>query len=186
KRWHDGHTEVIHAKLAYPLSPTAQHSDSEILLTDAHIYELSPEAGDDDRVLTASSIIVDPNRHDQTPLEYSSVAASSAELIASDAPKDIAEMQWRLSTPFSTLLLGMLGIPLSRAKPRQSKYEKFGTAILIYSGYYLICTSARTWVQHGVVAKFPGIWWAPAALALVLLFIAFAPGIGVRFKRRWA
>ncbi len=186
KRRHDGHTEIIYAKLAYPLSPTAEHSNPEILLSDAHIYELGTEDGGDDRVLTASSIIVDPNRHDATPLEYSSVAASSAELITSDMPKDIAEMQWRLSTPFSTLLLGLLGIPLSRAKPRQSKYEKFGTAILIYSGYYLVCTSARTWVQHGVVAKFPGIWWAPAALALVLLLLAFAPGIGGRIKRRWA
>src|SRR5262249_41279661 len=80
KRWHDGHIEVIYAKLAYPLSLMAQHRDSGILLNDAHIYELSTEDGQDDRFLTASSIIVDPNRHDETPLEYSSVAASSAQL----------------------------------------------------------------------------------------------------------
>src|SRR5262249_12310399 len=125
-----------------------------------------------------------PNRHDEAPLEYSSVAAPTAALAVSTAPKDIAEMQWRLSTPLSTLLLGLLGIPLSRTRPRQSKYENFGTAILIYSGYYLICTSARTWVQHGTVRGFPGIWWAPATLALVLFIAAFAPGVGVRLKRR--
>jgi lipopolysaccharide export system permease protein len=76
-----------------------------------------------------------------------------------------------------------LGIPLSRAKPRQSKYEKFGTAILIYSGYYLLCTSARTWVQHGVVAEFPGIWWAPTILALFLLITAVGPSLTFKFRR---
>jgi lipopolysaccharide export system permease protein len=189
KRLHDGHTEIIRAKRGYEVSPS---NDSAILLSDVHIYELSAinelsaEDRDGDRALTAASMFVNPNRYDETPPEYGSVAASSAQLAVSDAPKDVAELQWRLSTPLSTLLLGMLGIPLSRAKPRQSKYEKFGTAILIYSAYYLICTSARTWVQHGVVAAFPGIWWAPATLLAVLFIITFAPGIGIWFRRRRA
>ncbi|GGF47372.1 LPS export ABC transporter permease LptF [Aliidongia dinghuensis] len=186
KRWHDGYAEIIHAKLGYQLAPAKSSGDPQILLSDAHIYELGTEERQTDRTMTASSIIVDPNRHDPAPPEYSSVAASSRDLAASAEPRDIAELQWRFSTPLSTLLLAMLGIPLSRVKPRQSKYEKFGTAILLYSGYYLICTSARTWVQHGVVPAFPGIWWAPGMLALVLLALTFAPGMGLRLRRRWA
>jgi lipopolysaccharide export system permease protein len=181
--WHNDRTEIVHARLAYPLSQTTPNSGSEIYLSDAHIYEIGHDDEQIDRAMTAQGIIVDPNRRDDTPPEYSSVAASSAHLAVSGSAADIAELQWRLSTPLSTLLLGMLGIPLSRAKPRQSKYEKFGTAILIYSGYYLLCTSARTWVQHGVVAEFPGIWWAPTILALFLLITAVGPSLTFKFRR---
>ena len=86
-------------------------------------------------------------------------------LAANSAP-DVAELQWRLSTSCSTLLLGMLGVPLSRARPRQHRNTKVGIAILVYAGYYLFYESARTWVQNGVIPAFPGLWGAPALLAL--------------------
>src|SRR5258708_28811670 len=181
--WHNDRTAIVHARLAYPLSQTHPNSRSLIYLSDAHIYEIRHDDQEIDRAMTAQGIIVDPNRRDDTPLEYSSVAASSAHLAVSGAAADIAELQWRLSTPLSTLLLGMLGIPLSAVKPRQRKYEKFGTAIFVYSAYYLLCTSARTWVQHGVVAEFPGIWWAPTILALFLLITAVGPRLTFRFRR---
>ena len=176
-------TEIIHAEVAYPTAPAAPARGSEIYLSDAHIYEFGHDDDHPDRAMTAQGITVDPNRRDDSLPEYSAVAASSAHLAVSGQAADVAELQWRLSTPLSTLLLGLLGIPLSRSKPRQNKYEKFVTAILVYSGYYLLCTSARTWVQHGVVAAFPGIWWAPAMLALILLIVAFGPGLSFRFRR---
>ncbi|HEV2678441.1 MAG TPA: LPS export ABC transporter permease LptF [Aliidongia sp.] len=181
--WHEDHTEIVHAQLAYPLSQTTPNGGREIYLTDAHIYELGHDDDHPDRALSAQGIVINPDSRDPAPPEYSSVAASSAELARSDSARDIAELQWRLSTPLSTLLLGMLGIPLSRARPRQGKYEKFGTAILVYSGYYLLCTSARTWVQHGVVAAFPGIWWAPALLAAFLAFSLAGPALGMKYRR---
>ena len=63
----------------------------------------------------------------------------------------------------------MLGIPLARKKPRENRYSMIAVAILAYFGYYLLFTSARTWVQHGAIARFPGIWWVPAILTLVVL-----------------
>jgi lipopolysaccharide export system permease protein len=180
---HDNRTEVIFARHAYQLPQTASNGSSEIYMSDVHIYEIGDETGQGDRILNAQGLVMSPDGGGGSPPAYSSVAASSAQLAASNAAEDIAEFQWRLSTPLSTLLLGMLGIPLSRAKPRQSKYAKFGTAILIYSGYYLLCTSARTWVQHGVVAPFPGIWWAPALLALILLVALSWPKLDFTFRR---
>jgi lipopolysaccharide export system permease protein len=176
------HTEIIHARLAYPLLG----NDTNVYLRDAHIYRFFPGVGQTDQVLTAAGILIDPNSPDDAPPEYSSVAASTTHLVQSSSARDVAELQWRLSTPLSTLLLGLLGIPLSRGRPRQNKYENFGTAILIYSTYYLLCTSARTWVQHGVVSGFPGIWWAPAMLALLLLIFAFGPDLGAKLRRRQA
>jgi lipopolysaccharide export system permease protein len=108
------------------------------------------------------------------PPEDSSVAASTAYLASSSSTPDIAEFQWRLSTAWSTLLLGMLGVPLSRSPPRQQRYTKIGIAILIFSGYYFLYESARTWVQNGAISPFPGIWWVPALLGALLL--AVLPG----------
>ena len=56
--------------------------------------------------------------------EYKRKASSTQNLMQSKARKDIAELQWRFSTPFSTVLLALLGVPLSRAAPRQGKYAK--------------------------------------------------------------
>lgn len=179
-------TQIIYARMAEQLQPAALGNGSKIRLLDAHVYEIGRGNDQDDRSLNATGIIVNPSTRNAEPPGYSSVAAGSMRLAASGTAEDIAEFQWRLSTPLSTLLLGMLGVPLSRARPRQSKYTKFGTAILIYSGYYLLCTSARTWVQNGAVAKFPGIWWAPALLALVLVIAVSGPALSYSFRRKHA
>ncbi len=176
-----GRTEIIFARLA----DKATDSSPDIHLTDAHIYELDRGPGRPDEIVEAQGLVVSPDRPDDEPIGYSSVAASSARLAASTANEDNAELQWRLSTPLSTLLLGLLGIPLSRTKPRQNKYSKFGRALLIYFGYYLLCTSARTWVQHGAIDKFPGIWWAPVLLGLLLLVIC-KPDRSLVLRRRSA
>jgi len=173
--------KIIHAQLAFPLPQATQNGGSQVYMKNAHIYEISRDMGRADQVLNVPEMVLNSNSGTNEPPEYSSVAASSLELARSNSASDIAEFQWRLSTAVSTLLLGMLGVPLSRAMPRQGKYAKFGTAILIYSGYYLLCTSARTWVQHGVTPAFPGIWWVPALLALVLLIAVYGPDF--KFRR---
>lgn len=175
-------TEIIYSRFASKL----RQDNPQVSLTDAHIYTLDPNDEQADQVATAGGIVINPDSTDNAPPEYSSVAASTAHLAASSLPRDVAELQWRFSTPISTLLLGLLGVPLSRGRPRQNKYEKFGAAILIYSAYYLLCTSARTWVQHGVVGGFPGIWWAPATLALLLVTFMYGPSLTARLKRRQA
>ena len=186
KRWHDGHPEIIQARRGYRLPPAHPGGDPRILLRDAHVYEFGTAAKPGERTLAASSIVIDPDRHDAAPPARNAVAISSWTLAKSAAPSAVAELQWRLSTPVSTLLLGLLGIPLSRVRLRQGKYEKFGVAILIYAAYYLTFTSIRTWVQHGVIPAFPGVWWAPAMLALLLLGLSVAPGVAPRLRRRWA
>ena len=166
--WRGDRMRIIHAQLAYVSSQPTSGNGTEIHLRNAHIYEIGGENSQDDQILNAQDIIMNPDQHDNTTPGYSSVAASSRQLAASMKAEDVAEFQWRLSTPLSTLLLGMLGIVMSRARPRQSKYTKLGAAILIYFGYDLLLTSARTWVQHGTIAELPGIWWVPALLGLFL------------------
>ncbi len=104
---------------------------------------------------------------------YRRKAATTAHLLGSDRLEDVAELQWRLSTPVSTILLALLGIPLSRTNPRRGKYAKLGTALVIFAVYYQLFVIAKTNVENGTVSPVIGIWWVPAlllALTLVLLW----------------
>ncbi|MBM9401631.1 LPS export ABC transporter permease LptF [Gluconacetobacter azotocaptans] len=171
---HADYTQIIHAQLAYPLmdAGAGRHADVDVRLKNAHVYNIARKPGMHDQVLNVREVTEDPSSHDTEPLGYSSVAASTWRIARSHAPADVAEIQWRLSTAMTTLLLAMLAVPLGRGKPRQNRYGKLGTAILIFFVYYLLYTSARTWVQHGMVGTVPGIWWAPAMLAVVTLVVA--------------
>ncbi len=177
--------QIIHARLAYKLRQTSGGESSGIYLDDARIYQIARKAGQNDRALSVQGMIVNPNGKLGEPPEYSSVSASTAHLAGSGAINDIAEFEWRLTTAVSTLLLAMLAVPLSRAQPRQSRYTKISTAILVYSGYYLLYMSVRTWVQNGVIAPFPGVWWVPGLLGLMATIVWLMPGYGFRIRRVW-
>jgi lipopolysaccharide export system permease protein len=177
---HSDHTEIIHANVAYLLPRTSPDDATKVLLRDVHIYEMNGDQPD--QAVSAGGFVLDLDARAPDPPGYSSVAASTRRLAGSRDRNDVAELQWRLSTPLSTLLLGLLGVPLSRARPRQGKYTKFGAVILVYSAYYLLCSAARIWVQRGQVPEFPGLWWVPALLGLVLIIVMSAPNLTLRFR----
>ncbi len=175
------HLEIISAERATPAMAGADGRRS-VHLTNAHIYQFNQDDPSSDQSLEAAGMNVNPDSAVTGGAGYSPVAASTAHLFASSTAADTAERQWRLSTGLSTLLLALLGAILSRGQPRQNRYAKFGPAILAYSAYYLLCTTARTWVQHGQVGAFPGLWWAPAALAVFIAFVWYAPALRRRFR----
>jgi lipopolysaccharide export system permease protein len=177
-RLRGGGTRLIYAVSIEQLSPV--EGGPRFHLSGAHVYDVDVDGSASEVVLNANDLnlhLVSPSLH---PPDYSAIAASTTHLRFSDSAPDIAEFQWRQSTPVTTLLLGMLGVPLSRAHPRQHRNTKVGIAILIYAGYYLLYESARTWVQIGVLPPFPGLWIAPASLALVLIFALLEPQLSLR------
>jgi lipopolysaccharide export system permease protein len=175
-----GGTRIIHAATVEQLPQAGPDNAWRMHMTDAHVYDIPGASDGGGLIMSVNDLVVALAAPHVEPPGYSSVAASTAYLAASDSPPDIAEFQWRLSTGVSTLLLGMLGAPLGRSRPREHRYAKMGMAILIYAGYYLLYESARTWVQNGVIAAFPGLWWAPAALGVVLAGALLAPRLAWR------
>ena len=107
--------------------------------------------------------------------KYRRRAEPTISLYRSDAPKDIAEFQWRLSTPLATLLLSLLAVPLSRSAPRQGRYHSFVFAILVYVGLFNLTGVARTWVEDGKIPSFPGIWWIYLIPLLLFIVLMAAP-----------
>jgi lipopolysaccharide export system permease protein len=107
---------------------------------------------------------------------YRRKAATTSHLLQSDRLEDVAELQWRLSTPLSTILLALLGIPLSRTNPRKGKYAKLGLALIIFTVYYQLFVIAKTQVENGTISPMIGIWWVPVMLILLVLFMFWRTG----------
>lgn len=105
-------------------------------------------------------------------------AKSTDVLFASDDPKETAELQWRLSLPLLSFLLGLLAVPLARSAPRQSRFRQMVIAILAYAVVFNLAVIARGWVESGVVGALPGLWWVHGVLLLTLVFLFRRPALG--------
>jgi lipopolysaccharide export system permease protein len=94
------------------------------------------------------------------------------ELLDSDAPSDIAQLQFRVSTPLMALVLTLVAVPLSRLRPRQGRYARVGFAIVLYFVYSQLLYAAKAWLEKGDLSPAVGVWWVHlAALALGLYLV---------------
>ena len=134
----------------------------------ARTYDLSPSQ-DGMSQTVSPELVVKLDNPDDVPIGYKRKAAPTWQLARSLASPDIAELQWRLSTPVSAFLLGLLGFPLSRARPREGKYAKLFMSALTYGAFYNLQLIAKTWVEQGVVKSIPGLWWPHLLLALLIV-----------------
>jgi lipopolysaccharide export system permease protein len=95
------------------------------------------------------------------------------ELLGSDTPTDIAQLQFRASTPLMALVLTLVAVPLSRLRPRQGRYARVGFAIVVYFVYSNLLSAAKVWVEKGDLPPVIGVWWVHlAALALGFYLVA--------------
>lgn len=101
--------------------------------------------------------------------EYRTKAAGTVALLDARTGKDRAELQWRLSTPLSTLLLALAALALVDERPRQSRFARLPHALAIYAVYYNLLALGRTWVEQDLVRN---LWWAPALLAVGIAWSA--------------
>jgi lipopolysaccharide export system permease protein len=112
--------------------------------------------------------------------KYRRKAETTLNLSQSQDPKDIAEYQWRISTPLATVLLALIAVPLARSAPRESRFRNFSIALLSYIALFAMVSVLRTFIEQGKLAAIPGLWTAYALQALLLAVLVTQP----RMKRR--
>ena len=94
------------------------------------------------------------------------------QLLGSDNPADIAQLQFRTSTPLMALVLTLIAVPLSRLRPRQGRYARVGFAIVVYFVYSNLLSATKVWLEKGDLSPAIGVWWihlAAFGLGLYLL-----------------
>jgi lipopolysaccharide export system permease protein len=162
----NGVSEIIIAKEARQREPVAGQRP-QIGLSDGFVYRLVRD-GTKDTLVQFEKLAYFTDSGDVQ--YYRRKAAPTSALMGSDKPDDIAELQWRLSRPFATVLLALIAVPFSRSPPRREKGEKkIFAAALAFAIYYILTGLAQTWVEQGTIGKLPGVWWLYALMLILAL-----------------
>ena len=108
-------------------------------------------------------------------------AAATSTLVPARNLEETAELEWRIITPMSTILLALLAIPLSRSSPRQGRRAGTLLAIVIFAVYYNLSAITKKLVSQGVIDILPGIFWGQLLLLACLVLLVWRPP----FIRHW-
>ena len=98
-------------------------------------------------------------------------AMTFANLLASDEPEHIAETQWRLSVPISTILLALLAVPLSRSRPRAGRYGRISIGLLVFIIYFNLMSASKAWIEESIISPALGLWWVHGCMILCTLML---------------
>jgi lipopolysaccharide export system permease protein len=101
------------------------------------------------------------------------VWAPTATLWASGTAEDMALLQWRVVVPLSILVLGLLGLRLSKTGPREGRFAKLFIAIVLYVVYTQLLVTLRDGVSNGGIPLAVGLWPVPLVF---LLYALWQPG----------
>jgi lipopolysaccharide export system permease protein len=92
-------------------------------------------------------------------------------LLGSNNPSDIAQLQFRTSTPLMALVLTLVAVPLSKLRPRQGRYARVGFAIVVYVIYSNLLNASKVWLEKGDLSPAIGVWWVHAAALAFGLYL---------------
>ncbi len=82
----------------------------------------------------------------------------TGELLRSSDALHVAELQWRLSMPISTVVLAMLAVPLSRTGPQQGRFARLFAGILVYLLYNNLLNIGMKLIERGELPGTVGMW----------------------------
>ncbi|OQA34084.1 MAG: Lipopolysaccharide export system permease protein LptF [Betaproteobacteria bacterium ADurb.Bin341] len=95
-----------------------------------------------------------------------------------------AELLWRVSQPFSALLLVLLAIPLSFVNPRSGRSANILMAILIYTIYNNLISVSQSWVMFSKLSFWIGVWAVHLLMALLVALLFYRRVTPKPFWRR--
>ncbi|MCH7538244.1 MAG: LPS export ABC transporter permease LptF [Proteobacteria bacterium] len=105
------------------------------------------------------------------------------DLMRSSELEHVAEFQWRIGIPLSTVILAFLAVPLSRTQPRSGRYGRIAIGLLVFIIYLNMLSAAKAWVEQAAISPALGIWWVHGVMLLFTLGL-----LGVQngmHKRLW-
>jgi lipopolysaccharide export system permease protein len=104
-----------------------------------------------------------------TPSKPQKYEVATATLWGSDSLEHQALLQWRLVTPLGLIVLGLLGLKLSKTGPRQGRFAKILLALVLYIIYNQFLVVGRDAVADGVWPVWLGLWPIPLIYLLLAL-----------------
>jgi lipopolysaccharide export system permease protein len=106
-------------------------------------------------------------------------------LLALPTRENLVELQWRLSMPLMVLTLAWIAVPLSKTEPRQGRYAKMVSAVLVFAVYLNLLKAAQDWVADGRIPLWLGLWWVHGVVVVLgAILLAHRFGLVRRPRRR--
>lgn len=164
QREQDGREIVVLAEQGERLQDS-ETGELTLLLRNGRRYESVPGESKYSLIEFGEHLI--PIRVEEEEFSPSIEAESTLALLSRSDRASRAELEWRIATPVSTLLLVLLAVPLSRSSPREGRYGRVGIGMLIYIIYANSLSMARIWLERGVVPEWVGTWWVHVLLGAV-------------------
>ena len=112
-------------------------------------------------------------------------ATPTLTLMDSTNPRDQAEFHWRLSLPVLTLLFAYLAALMSKSSPRQGRFVKLFTAIVLLVLFNNALSVARSWVERGEVGALTGMWVVPLIMLVVIVLMVLGQSGVYWLRDRW-
>ena len=111
-------------------------------------------------------------------------AIPSFELVGTDEPVRIAELQWRASFVIATLLLPLLAVMLNKFSFGDNRYVSLMTGILVYFVYSNLLSISRTMVRREDLPAYIGVWWVHLLLLLIIVMMYWRKTHAYRRRKR--
>ena len=176
---HGGRLGVMVAQKGY--IETVENGDRFVVLLNGRRYEGTPGTLDYRTVdFERYMLRIEPReaKKDATPPAKS---LSTLDLLADPTPHHIAELHWRVSLPFSVLLMALFAVPLSFVNPRTGKSWNLVLAVLAYALYNNLLSIFQAWTAQGKVPTWVGLWPVHFAVIALLAFLLSRQMV----SRRW-
>lgn len=161
---------VLSSESAY-LYTRPENGDEFMVMVNGYRYKGEPGSADY-RIIKFEkhAVRIDQKEVESKRLKRTGMPTSA--LWQADEPKLVAEFQRRLIIPFGALLMVLLAIPLSHSSPREGRFARLFSAVLIYIIYNNLMNVAQSWLEQGHVPRAIGLWWVPFLLvAGTLVFV---------------
>ena len=102
-------------------------------------------------------------------LERRRTAIPTLELVGSTDPKEISELQWRISMVLIIPVIAAMAIPLARVNPRQGRYSRLVPGMILCFVYVLLLSGTRSGMERGSMSVEAGLWWIHILFVVVTL-----------------
>lgn len=133
-------------------------------------YRYEGKAGDQDFTIAkykTHSLMIEKGEAKQVHVRHKALPTSL--LWQRGEARDLAEVQWRISSAVMTLILSLLAISLANVGPRKGRYAGLFSAILVYIIYSNLLGVTRAWVSKGIIAPLVGAVWVHVLMIIVLM-----------------
>lgn len=104
-------------------------------------------------------------------------------LLFSELAQHKAELQWRVSSILSCILLSLLAVLLSQLPIGEKRYALIFISMLIYFIYSNLLGVSKSLLKRDEIPSFIGLWWVHVLLIITILVLYYLPQIKRRLKQ---